>query len=159
MNIGTLWQHGHDALISGLHEPEWERKVCPEWTLRDAIINLTTMEYLLSEVLESIIHGTETPTLERFLAGHDQFNRMEIAERRSLTGAAVLDEYRYAYSQTRWLIAQVPREKWREVGTVPWYGPEFSLEDFVVLFLFEHKRGYVAQIMQSRHANRPLPAA
>jgi hypothetical protein len=49
------------------------------------------------------------------------------------------------------MMAHMPHEKWRERGTLPWYGLDFSLEDLVVLFLFEHKREAVAQIMQAQH--------
>jgi hypothetical protein len=155
LNVITLWQYSHDALLGGLDTSDWERKICPRWTLRDAIINLTTMEYVLIEVLESIIFGTDTPMVDRFVADYERFAEDEIIQRRNLSGAEVLEEYRYAYALSSYLLSHVPSEQWRQPGTVPWYGPDFSLEDFVVLFLFEHKRDYIAHIMKANHEHEP----
>jgi len=157
MNVTSLWQYGHEALLSGIDNAEWDRQVCPEWTLRDAIINLAAMEYVLVEVLESVIFGGDTPTVDRFVADHERFAEDAILERRHLSGAEVLEEYRYAYALSSYLMTHIPTEKWRERGTVPWYGPDFSLEDFVVLFLFEHKRDFISWIMQSSHEPQPKP--
>jgi len=151
MNVISLWQYTHQALMGALENPVWAREVCPERTLKDVITNLTAMEYVLCEVLESMLEGSPTPALDRFVADYERFSREEIAERRRLSGEEVLEEYRYIYTQTSLLMAHIPHPRWRERGTLPWYGPDFSLEDFVVLFLFEHKRETVAQIMQASH--------
>lgn len=151
MNVVSLWQYTHQALIGALDNPSWDRELWPQHTLKDMVINLTAMEYVLCELLESLMDDGATPTLDRFVADVDHFMREELAERRKRAGDIILDEYRYIYAQTRMLMALIPSEKWRERGTLPWYGPDFSLEDFVVLFLFEHKREAVAQIMQANH--------
>ena len=156
MNVVSLWQYTHQALIGALDHPTWEREVWPQRTLKDAITNLTAMEYVLCEVLESMLDDSPTPTLDRFVVDYDRFNREEIAERRTLSGDEVLEEYRYIYAQTSRLMTLMPGRKWRERGTLPWYGPDFSLEEFVVLFLFEHKREAVAQIMQANHEHSTI---
>lgn len=149
MNVTTLWQYTHQALRGALDGQGWDRQISPKWTLRDAIINLTAMEYVLYEVLDSLMGEGATPTLDRFVADYDCFNREEVAERCNRSGDEILDEYRYAYAQTSMLMSRIPSAKWYERGTLPWYGSDFSLEDFVVFFLFGHKRKIVAQIMAS----------
>ena len=37
-------------------------------------------------------------------------------------------------------------EVWREVGTIPWYGPEYSLDDLVVYQMYGHKREHDPQL-------------
>jgi hypothetical protein len=43
-------------------------------------------------------------------------------------------------------IAQIPAEKLREAGTLPWYGMEYSLDDFLVYTYYGHKREHSAQV-------------
>lgn len=38
------------------------------------------------------------------------------------------------------LATLIPPEVWREVGTIPWYGREYSLHDLVVYRQYGHKR-------------------
>jgi hypothetical protein len=37
-------------------------------------------------------------------------------------------------------------DRWREVGTIPWYGPERSLDDLVVYQMYGHKREHDPQL-------------
>ena len=37
-------------------------------------------------------------------------------------------------------------EAWREVGTIPWYGPEYALDDLVVYQMYGHKREHDPQL-------------
>jgi hypothetical protein len=37
-------------------------------------------------------------------------------------------------------------ERWREVGSIPWYGPEYSLDDLVVYQMYGHKREHDPQL-------------
>jgi hypothetical protein len=37
-------------------------------------------------------------------------------------------------------------EVWREVGTIPWYGAEYSLDDLVVYQQYGHKREHDPQL-------------
>jgi len=40
-------------------------------------------------------------------------------------------EFETATQEARQLLAQVPVEKRREVGAMPWYGAEYDLEDLI----------------------------
>lgn len=44
------------------------------------------------------------------------------------------------------LVAQIPAETARLTGTLPWYGAEYALDDFVVYTFYGHKREHSAQI-------------
>jgi hypothetical protein len=40
----------------------------------------------------------------------------------------------------------ITAERWREVGTIPWYGPQYSLEDLIVYTMYGHKREHNPQL-------------
>ena len=44
----------------------------------------------------------------------------------------------------RW--SSFDRDYWREVGTIPWYGPEYSLDDLVVDQWYGHQREHDPQL-------------
>jgi hypothetical protein len=44
------------------------------------------------------------------------------------------------------LAKQISPEKWRENGTLPWYGMEYALDDYIVYTFYAHKREHAAQI-------------
>jgi hypothetical protein len=43
-------------------------------------------------------------------------------------------------------LANIPAEKIREAGTMPWYGNEYALDDYLVYSFYGHKREHCAQI-------------
>ncbi len=51
-----------------------------------------------------------------------------------------------AQAETVKRIAQIPTEILRQPGTVPWYGMEYSLDDFLVYQYYGHKREHMAQV-------------
>jgi len=44
------------------------------------------------------------------------------------------------------LVPRIPPERWREVGTIAWYGPEYALDDLVVYLMYGHKREHGPQL-------------
>jgi hypothetical protein len=44
------------------------------------------------------------------------------------------------------LVARIPAERWREVGTIPWYGPQYALDDLAVYTMYGHKREHAPQL-------------
>ena len=44
------------------------------------------------------------------------------------------------------LLDDIPIEELREVGTIPWYGLEYSLDDLIVYMFYGHKREHSAEI-------------
>ena len=62
----------------------------------------------------------------------------------------MLDELNQAHAQVLELIQQVPEAEARRPGTLPWYGAEYALEDYLVYQFYGHKREHSAQIAAFR---------
>jgi len=102
---------------------------------------------VLIDLLSSFF-GSEapTPTLDRYKADGQQFNDVEVPARAYLSPAEQLAEFNKAHAQTLDLIARLPEEVLRRPGTLPWYGMEYALDDFIVYSYYGHKREHGAQI-------------
>jgi len=74
------------------------------------------------------------------------FNDAEVAARRRKFPAEVWTEYTAACDRIRDMASQVAAEQWTRTGTLPWYGAEYALDDFVVYTFYGHKREHAAQI-------------
>lgn len=101
---------------------------------------------MLVDLLRSLLGSSDTPTLDRFRQAALLFNDDEVARRRDRTVDDILAEYNRAYEETAGLLAQLPLEVCRRNGVLPWYGPEYDLEDFIVYTFYGHKREHCAQI-------------
>jgi hypothetical protein len=108
--------------------------------------HLASFEKMLVEILGSLLEDRGMPTVERFRADPGGFNEQETLRRRELSKAEVWEEYATAQEQAVALLAQVPEEMRRQTGLLPWYGPEYDLEDFIVYTFYGHKREHSAHI-------------
>ena len=151
MNSADVLMYGNRTLqqtIEGLAEADWTTAgVCGWWSVKDIIAHLASFEYVLVEVLTSFLGGGPTPTLDQYthLAG-DRFNEVQVNQRKDMTPAQVLADYNDRQARTMTLVAQIPPETLRRPGTIPWYGMEYSLDDFIVYAYYGHKREHSAQI-------------
>jgi hypothetical protein len=148
MNLADILKYGHQTVVDtvdGLPEDQWEKTgVCGQWSVKDIVAHLASFEHILTDVLNGFLGGGPTPYLERWSS--KTFNDDEVAARRRQTPAQVLAEYTDAYAKNMSLAVKIPAEKCREPGTLPWYGAEYSLDDFVVYTYYGHKREHCAQI-------------
>ena len=87
-----------------------------------------------------------TPMLDAFIAPDGRFNDAQVALRGSHSFAEVLAEYIGTYEHVAALATQIPAETLRQDGTLPWYGMEYALDDFLVYAFYGHKREHCAQI-------------
>jgi hypothetical protein len=78
--------------------------------------------------------------------GPGVFNDSEVEARRSKSATDVLQEYQDGHTKNMALAARISPETYREVGTLPWYGAEYSLDDYIVYSFYGHKREHGAQI-------------
>jgi len=62
----------------------------------------------------------------------------------------VLDEFNDAHAQVMSLAERIRPEVFRQVGTLPWYGMDYSLDDVLVYMYYGHKREHSAQIAAFR---------
>jgi uncharacterized damage-inducible protein DinB len=148
VNIMDILKYGHQSVldtVAGLPAAEWETSgVCGVWSVKDILAHLTSFEHVLVDVLNSLHAGGPTPYLDRF--GSEGFNDGEVSKRKNETPMRILAEYKETQAKTMELVARLPAEKCRQPGTLPWYGEEYSLDDFVVYTYYGHKREHCAQI-------------
>jgi hypothetical protein len=160
MNAQDVLKYGHLTLlhtIEGLPESEWATSgVCGVWSVRDIIAHLASYEHVLAEVLSTFLSdsgsaafgqdASATPTLKAFLDPSGQFNDAQVALRKDRTSADVLAEYKGVQERVMALVEQISAEVLRKTGTLPWYGMEYALDDYIVYAYYGHKREHSAQI-------------
>ena len=150
MNATDILKYGHLTVlktIDGLPEAEWDTGgVCGWWSVRHIIAHLASYEAVLVDVLNGFVGGGPTPTLDEYTRAYAEFNDDQVAARKDKTPAEVLAEYNALQAGTMALIEQIPEETRRRPGTLPWYGMEYALDDFIVYQYYGHKREHCAQI-------------
>ena len=150
MNADDVLKYGNLTLLGtldGLPFEAWNTPgVCGIWSVKDIIAHLASFEHMLVDVLNSVMNDHPTPTLDQYRQGGQVFNDQEVTTRQSRSAQEVLDEYEQVQAQTMALIAQIPVEKRRENGILPWYGAEYDLEDYIAYSFYGHKREHSAQV-------------
>ena len=154
MNAGDILTYGHGTIlqtIDGLPDAAWEMGgVCGIWSTRDVIAHLASYEQLLVEVLSAFTDKGETPYLRMWRELGMGFNDQQVEMRKDQSAAAVLAELNGAHERVRAQVAEIPADTFRQIGTLPWYGAEYSLDDFIVYTYYGHKREHAAQIAAFR---------
>jgi hypothetical protein len=150
MNAKDVLHYGHDFVTRNLVDlplSHWDdANVCGWWSTKDILAHLASFEYMLAEVLHGYLGGGPTPTLQVYGADPGKFNDDQVAARKGHTPQQVFDEYAAKQAETMDLIAKIPAEVIRQAGTLPWYGLEYSLDDYIVYQYYGHKREHTAQI-------------
>ena len=159
MNALDILKYGHQTVqqtLDGLHDEDWKKPgACGAWSIQDIIAHLASFELMLVDVLAPLTGSEEpTPHLRQFIDLGPQFNDSEVDRRKEKSTREVLQEYNDAYMQVMLLAAQLNPEVFSRVGTLPWYGEVYSLDDFIVYTFYGHKREHSAQIAAFRdHIN------
>ncbi|MDQ6661694.1 MAG: maleylpyruvate isomerase N-terminal domain-containing protein [Chloroflexota bacterium] len=158
MNTVDVLKYGHYTVqqaVNDLPDSGWEKAgACGVWSIKDIIAHLTSFEQILKEVLTDIIESeahtstpsAATPHLTKLVETGAQFNDTEVDARKGKTVMEILAEYHDTHLQVMSLITQVPDETRRQTGTLPWYGVEYALDDFIVYAFYGHKREHCGQI-------------
>ncbi len=150
MNAVDVMRYGHGTVLGtldGVPATEWTTPgVCGVWSVKDIVAHLASYELVLVEVLTALGDGGPTPLLDRFRDLGSGFNDAEVAARQGWSADEVLAEYSAAHEQTMTLIERIPEEARSRPGTLPWYGDEYALDDFIVYAYYGHKREHCAQI-------------
>jgi uncharacterized protein (TIGR03083 family) len=137
MNACEVMSHGHQTVIEAvkdLPKDAWDvPNVCGEWSTKDILAHLASFEEVLVDVFAALLSGGRpTPMLDRFRARHGNFNDDQVAARKGKTAQEVLADYLEAHHEAMRLAGELPEETLRRPGTLPWYGPEYALDDFIV---------------------------
>lgn len=150
MNAVDVLKYGHQTVlqtIAELPEAGWKTPgACGIWSIQDIIAHLASFEHVLEEVLTTFLDGGTTAYLDQFKDPSGQFNDIQVALRKDQSVAETLAEYNDSYARVMTLVTQIPAEILRQPGTLPWYGTEYALDDFIVYTYYGHKREHSAQI-------------
>lgn len=150
MNAVDVLKYGHRTVlqtIDGLPESEWETGgVCGVWSVKDIMAHLASYELALVDLLKSFLGDGPTPYLDQYIEMGLEFNDVQVALRKDKTIGEVVAEYNDAQAHVMSLVTQIPVETLRQPGTLPWYGMEYALDDFIVYSYYGHKREHSAQI-------------
>jgi hypothetical protein len=154
------------AAVAAFPPTEWETPgAAGEWRARDVIGHLAAFELLLAEVLAELRgHEGPTPLLDEYRElGPEAFNDEEAAKRARTPAAALVAEYEQANAHVMELARLLPPEGFVLRGTLPWYGAEYSLDDFIAYGYYGHKREHCAQLASfvdalARQRSEPVAA-
>jgi uncharacterized damage-inducible protein DinB len=153
MNASDILMYGDRTLMSaleGVPQSEWETGgVCGVWSVKDILAHMTVYEHLTAEVLSRFVEGEDespTPYISRMMESGASFNDDTVPEFKTKPGDEVLAEYHEAHRRVMSLIGQISAETLRQAGTMPSYGEQYSLDDYLVYTQYGHKREHSAQI-------------
>lgn len=151
MNAEDVLFYGHDFVhrnLGDVPESEWDTpNVCGWWSSKQIIAHLASFEWMLVDILDTFRGEAPGPTLTQMIElGGEGFNQVMVAARDAKSPAEVLSEYDLAFEKAHSLLKQIPLDVRRRVGTLPWYGDEYDLEDFLTYSYYGHKREHTAQI-------------
>lgn len=150
MNVLDILKYGNLTLLGSVRdvpEEEWyTADVCGWWSVKDILAHMTSFELWHGDVLDTFL-GAEVGTYMLSMAGGgEKFNQVQVARRSEMNVKDVLEEYKDAHGRLMQLAAQVPAETYPQNGTIPWYGTEYCLDDFLVYSNYAHKREHSAQV-------------
>ena len=133
--VSTMQRYGHD---------DWSRTALGVWSAKDLLGHLGAFEVRFADALAPFL-GVP---LESDLIAADRatFNDDQAAIRKDWTIERITDEYVTAHERVMSFARELPATVWSEVGTIPWYGPEYSLDDLVVYTMYGHKREHDPQL-------------
>jgi hypothetical protein len=151
MNAQDILKYGDStflASLAGIPQERWQDNgVCGVWSTQDIIAHLASYEVLLVEILSQIAgQNLPTPTLDLLLKDWEGFNDKQVEHRREMDGDTVLAEYKDAHEGVRRIATTLEPERFTNTGTLPWYGEQYSLDDYIVYQFYGHKREHAAQL-------------
>ena len=164
MNAKDIIKYGHLHVleaIKGISYDEWKKiGVTTKWSIKDVIAHLASYEHLLKDALNFVLNpGTPTPYLDEMNSDPDSFNDKEVGQRKSMSPQQVMAEYTDIQKQVSDIIEKISPGLLSKTGTIPWYGSEYSLDDFIVYANYGHKEGHIGQIKrfikQNKINNKP----
>jgi hypothetical protein len=147
MNPSDILMYGQaeiDRRIDRFEPADWEAIALGTWTTKDLVGHLGAFEVRFVEILTVFLGEEPATSLMRIPPA--TFNDDQAAIRAGWSVEAVVAELRDAHAQAMALVPRIPPDRWREVGTIPWYGPEYALDDLVVYLMYGHKREHAPQL-------------
>lgn len=160
MNAIDVLTYGQRTLVGTIerYRPgDWSKVALGVWTAKDLLGHLGAFEVRFADVLAAFVGAP----VESGLLDTDPrtFNDDQAAIRAGWTIERVMEEFLSGHERLMSHARAIPAERWREIGTIPWYGAEYSLDDLVVYQMYGHKREHDPQLSAVLEAGRVAPAA
>jgi hypothetical protein len=147
VNPRDVLRYGHadiERLLHRVRPRDWDRVALGVWTTKDLVGHLGAFEVRFHEIL--VVFSGGEPTTSLRMTSPATFNDDQAAIRREWPVDEVLEELRGAHAGVMSVVDRIDADRWREVGTIPWYGPEYSLEDLAIYSQYGHKREHGPQL-------------
>ena len=144
IDVLTYGQRDIERILARLRADDWDAVALGVWTTKDLVGHLGAYEARFADVLATFADDAAPTDLMRAEPG--SFNDDQAAIRRDWSVDAVVDELRGAFERGLVLARRVSPDAWRRVGTIPWYGPEYALDDLAVYSIYGHKREHGPQL-------------
>jgi hypothetical protein len=132
------------ATIDRYGPDDWGRIALGVWTAKDLLGHLGAFEVRFADQLAPFVGAPVESDLPA--ADPRTFNDDQAAIRRDWPVEQTLSEFLEAHERVMRHAKAIPEALWREIGTIPWYGPEYSLNDLVVYQQYGHKREHDPQL-------------
>jgi len=152
MFITGLLEYGHQTVlksIEGIEGENWESgKVVGEWSAKDVLNHLTSMEHIFLDVLKSAIEkDTTTPYLDGYLSkGPHVYCNEQVEAHRPNPITATLQEFEEVHAQVMATVEQLDPTLLSQKGTLSWYGEVYALDDYAVYANYGHKIEHATQL-------------
>lgn len=150
MNALDVMKYGNRTVmdvLDALPMEKWEAEgVCGIWSVKNILAHLTSYEWVLADILREMTGGGAIPHLDAYKRTGMAFNDEQVDNRKPMSAAETLAEYRAAHADVMRLAPRLAPERFREVGTLPWYGVEYALDDYIAYAIYGHKREHIAQV-------------
>lgn len=147
MNAIDVLTYGQRTIVRTIERygpADWSRTALGVWTSKDLLGHLGAFEVRFADVLATFVGA---PTTSGLLdADPLTFNDDQAAMRSAWTIERVTEEFLSAHERVMTHARALPPERWREIGTIPWYGAEYALDDLVVYQMYGHKREHDPQL-------------
>ena len=154
MNAADILPYGHLEVtkgFEGLAPIDWKRVgVTSRWSPQQLLAHLASYELVLGDVLEELLGRGPTPTLDAFRTAHGDFNDAQVAARATRSPQEIVAEYAEAHERVMKLAREAGAQRLAAAGAIPWYGPQYAVDDFIVYANYAHKREHCAQLKQFR---------
>ncbi len=144
IDVLTYGQKTILATMSRYRPDDWDRIALGVWTAKDLLGHLGAFEVRFADILATFVGAPPVSDLMR--ADPRTFNDDQAAIRKDWTIEQVTHEFLDANERVMTHAAAITPERWREVGTIPWYGAEYSLDDLLVYQMYAHKREHDPQL-------------
>jgi Mycothiol maleylpyruvate isomerase N-terminal domain len=147
MNVIDVLTYGHrdiERILDRMRPGDWDAAALGVWTTKDLVGHLGAFEVRFADVLATFVG--EAPTSNLMDADASTFNDDQAAIRRDLSVAAIVGELRDANQRVMALARRIDPPVWSAVGTIPWYGAGYALDDLAIYSVYGHKREHGPQL-------------